>query len=283
MNTESYSAALRAKKLLIYVVCTALALLSIFPFWVMFVNATRSSAEIQGAFSLIPSSMFMENLNTVLTRQNFNIGRAAMNSAIVSVGSTVLALYFSSMTAYGFFVYRFRGNQAMYTFILAIMMIPSQVSAVGFFNFMFKLGLNNTYAPLIIPAVASPAIVFFMRQYMKASLPLEIIEAARIDGAGEYHIFNSIALPLMKPALATQAIFIFISSWNNLFTPSMILTSQEKYTMPLLVKLLTSDRFRTDYGSVYMGLLLTVIPLFIAYFLLSKHIIRGIAMGGIKE
>ncbi len=282
-KTQSYSGALRAKKALIHIVCFLLAALSIFPFWIMIVNATRMSSDIQSYFSVIPGGMLLKNFDTLMNRQNFNIIQACLNSTFVSGTSTALSLYVSCLTAYGFFVYHFKLNKPLYGFIMAVLMIPAQVSAVGFFNFMYTLGLNNTFAPLIIPAAAAPAVVFFMRQYMVGSLPLEIVEASRIDGASEFKTFNMIALPMLKPAIATQAIFIFITSWNNLFTPSMILSSQDKFTMPLLVQLLQSDRFRTDYGTVYLGIALTILPLFIVYFLLSKYIIRGVAMGGVKE
>ena len=195
----------------------------------------------------------------------------------------MLALYFSTLTAYGLVVYRFRGRQLAFTFIMVVLMIPTQVSMVGFFTFMFKLNLVNTYVPLIVPAIASPSLVFFMRQYMIAGLPLEILEAARIDGCSELRTFNTIAMPMMKPALATQAIFTFVGSWNKLFEPTMLINSQNKYTMPMLVSLLKSDRFRTDYGTVYLALSLTVLPLFVVYFALSKYIIAGVALGGVKE
>ena len=148
---------------------------------------------------------------------------------------------------------------------------------------MFKLNLVNTFIPLIVPAIASPSLVFFMRQYMISGLPLEIVEAARIDGCSELRTFNVIAMPMMKPALATQAIFTFVGSWNKLFEPTMLINSQNKYTMPMLVALLKSDRFRTDYGTVYLALSLTVLPLFVVYFALSKYIIAGVALGGVKE
>ncbi|MCI7703737.1 MAG: ABC transporter permease subunit, partial [Clostridiales bacterium] len=119
--------------------------------------------------------------------------------------------------------------------------------------------------------------------YMISGLPLEIVEAARIDGCSELRTFNVIAMPMMKPALATQAIFTFVGSWNKLFEPTMLINSQNKYTMPMLVSLLKSDRFRTDYGTVYLALSLTVLPLFVVYFALSKYIIAGVALGGVKE
>ncbi len=280
---RSYHRRLLAKKMLIYTVSILLCLLSILPFAIMFVNATRDNYSIQQGISFIPGNKLKDNLETLNNRQNFDVPRGMWNSFQISSLSTILALYISTLTAYGLIVYRFKGRKAAFTFIMAVLMIPTQVSIVGFFTFMFKLGLTNTYIPLILPAAASPAMVFFMRQYMLGAFPLEIVEAARIDGSGEFRTFNTIALPMMKPALATQAIFAFIGSWNRLFEPTMILSSQSKYTMPMLVSLLRSDRFRTDFGTVYLALSLTVIPLFVVYFALSKFIIRGVAMGGVKE
>ena len=280
---KSYSARLGLKKTWVYVVCIFLSVLSILPFLVMFVNATRDNYAIQQGMSLIPGDMLQKNLETLSQRQNFDVLGGMWNSFQISSLSTVLALYFGTLTAYGLFVYSFRGRQLAFSFIMAVMMIPTQVSIVGFYTFMFQLRLTNTYIPLIIPAIASPTVVFFMRQYMMGGLPLEIVDAARIDGCSEFRTFNTIALPMMKPALATQAIFLFIASWNRLFEPTMIISSQSKYTMPMLVSLLKSDRFRTDYGTVYLALSLTVLPLFVVYFALSKYIIQGVALGGVKE
>ena len=282
-KTKSYSKSLAIRKFFIYVVCIALCVMSLFPFVVMFVNATRDNYSIQQGMSLIPGDKLLQNFKTLNERQNFDTLRGMRNSLIIATSSTVLALYFSTMTAYGLVVYRFKGRQFAFTFIMAVLMIPTQVSMVGFFTFMFKLNLVNTYIPLIIPSIAAPSLVFFMRQYMVSGLPLEIVEAARIDGSSEFGTFNRIALPMMKPALATQAIFTFVGSWNKLFEPTMIINSQSKYTMPMLVSLLKSDRFRTDYGTVYLALALTVLPLFVVYFLLSKYIIAGVALGGVKE
>ncbi len=187
------------------------------------------------------------------------------------------------MTAYGVTAYKFRGKNAAWSFILAIMMIPTQVSVIGFLKFMIKIDLYDTYAALIIPALAAPSTVFFMRQYMKSSLPLEIVDAARIDGSGEFATFNWIVMPLLKPAIATQCIFLFIASWNNLFMPSVLLSSQSKNTLPMFVQQIRSEQFRTDYGMMYVGLLITVIPIFIVYFALAKYIIAGVALGGVKE
>ena len=271
-----------ALKIVIYVVCICLAILSILPFWIMIVNATRSTTQIQQhAISMIPSGYMMRNLS-ILLGKSFNPMVGFMNSLIISACSTGIAVYFSTMTAYGLVVYDWRLRRPFFSFIMAVMMIPAQVTMIGFYQMVYRIHMTNQLSMLILPALAPPAMVFFMRQYMMPALSLEIVQAARIDGAGEFFIFNKIALPIMKPAIATQAIFSFVSSWNNLFTPLVLLTNKEKYTMPIMASLLRGDIYKTEYGSVYLGLALTVLPLIIVYLLLSKYIIAGVALGGVK-
>jgi multiple sugar transport system permease protein len=249
----------------------------------MLMNATRGTFEIQqNSVSLLPSKFLFSNLD-VLTGKSFNPWKGFLNSMIISTGATVCTVYFSSLTAYALMVYDWRLRQPFFTFILAVMMIPAQVTSIGFYQFMYQIHLTNNFLPLILPAIAAPATVFFMRQYLMATLQLDIVHSGRIDGAGEFHIFNSIILPIMKPAIATQAIFSFVASWNNLFMPLILLTDSDKYTMPIMVSLLRGDIYKTELGSVYLGLSLTVLPLFVIYFLLSKYIIAGVALGGVKE
>ena len=271
-----------ALKVVIYVVCIFLAILSILPFWIMIVNATRSTTEIQQqAVTLIPSSYMMNNLK-ILTGKSFDPITGFLNSLTVSIGATALAVYFSSLTAYAQVAYNWRLKKQFFSFIMAIMMIPAQVTMIGFYQMVYKVGLTNNLSMLILPAIASPSMVFFMRQYLQPTLPMSIVESARIDGAKEFMIFNRIVLPIMKPAIATQAIFFFFSSWNNLFTPLILLTNSDKYTMPVMVSLLRGDIYKTEFGSIYLGLTLTVLPLIIVYLLLSKYIIAGVALGGVK-
>lgn len=273
----------RMMKIVIYIVCIFLAILSIFPFWIMFINATRSTFEIQqSAISLLPSSYFLSNLK-ILMGKSFNPLVGFLNSMIISVGATACAVYFSSLTAYGLVAYDWRMRQPFFTFIMCVLMIPAQVSSIGFYQFMYKIQWTNSFLPLILPAIAAPAMVFFMRQYLLATLSLEVVDSARIDGSGEFNTFNRIILPMMKPALATQAIFSFVGSWNNLFMPLILLTDNSKYTMPIMVSLLRGDIYKTEFGSVYLGLALTVLPLFAIYFALSKYIIAGVALGAVKE
>jgi multiple sugar transport system permease protein len=248
----------------------------------MIVNATRSTFQIQQhAVSLIPSSFLMSNLE-VLLGKSFNPMRGFLNSMIISTGSTICNIYFSTLTAYALVAYDWKFRRPFFSIIMGVMMIPAQVTSIGFYQFMYRIGMTNNFLSLIIPAIAAPATVFFMRQYMIANLPMDLLEAARIDGSHEFSTFNRIVLPIMKPAMATQAIFTFVGSWNSLFLPLVLLTKQANFTMPIMVSLLRGDIYKTEYGSVYLGLTLTVLPLFVVYFLLSKYIIAGVALGGVK-
>lgn len=280
---QSSSVGLHISRTIVYIVCIFFALLSLFPFIIMFVNATRSTPEIQAhTISLIPSKYLLNNLKILLDK-SFNPLVGFKNSMIISTGATFCAVYFSSLTAYGLMAYDWRMRQPFFTFIMCVMMIPLQVAGIGFYQFVYKLGWTNNLLPLIIPAIASPAMVFFMRQYLLATLNLDIVNSARIDGAREFYTFNRIIIPLMIPAIATQAIFSFVFTWNQLFMPLVLLTDNSKYTMPIMVSLLRGDIYKTEYGSVYLGLAATVLPLFVIYFLLSRYIIAGVALGGVKE
>lgn len=282
MKEESY-VGLKVMKVVKYVVCILLAILSILPFWIMIMNATRSTYEIQQhAISLLPSKYLLSNW-AVYEGKSFNPAVGFMNSMIISVGATVCTVYFSALTAYAVVVYDWKLRHAFFTFILAIMMIPGQVTSIGFYQFMYRIGWTNNFLPLILPGIAAPTVVFFMRQYLVATLSIDIVNSARIDGAKEFKIFNKIIIPIMKPAIATQAIFAFVGSWNNFFMPLILLTDSKKYTMPIMVSLLRGDIYKTEFGSVYLGLTLTVLPLFVVYFALSKYIIAGVALGGVKE
>ncbi len=282
---KSYSTKLHSQKIIRNIICILFCTMSLLPFLLMIMNATRTSNQIQAGVSLIPSGHLIENWETLLAKQSgmqLTIGKAMINSMKVTIPATFFAIYFSCMTAYGVHVYSFKLKKFAWAFIMAIMMVPNQITIIGFYRFMMKLNLLDSYIPLVLPCIAAPAVVYFMKSYMESTLSLEMIEAARIDGAREFRIFNTIILPIMKPAVATQAIFQFIAQWNNLFTPSILLTSDTKKTLPLFVQLLTSDQFRVDYGVVYLGITLTVLPLIIVYLILSKYIVAGVALGGVK-
>jgi len=275
-------------KILRYIVCILLCIISIFPFWVMIVNSTLKSSDIVDGIKMIPGGEFINNFKALLDAgaktSGVNVLQAMLNSLIVTVPATALQIYFGSLTAYAVTAYNFKGKKVVWGFIYAIMMIPTQVSIVGFVKICNITHINGTFLPLIIPAIAAPTTVYFMKQYMETGLSLEIVEAARIDGSGEFATFNRIVLPLLKPAMATQAIFGFVGTWNNLYTPSIILaTERNKMTMPMYVSSLQSNDKERDWGQIYCGLLTTVIPILVMYFFLSKYIIAGVALGGVKE
>ena len=267
-----------------YITCIILAIISLFPFVILIINSTRTSVEVQqNPVSLIPGTNLFKNLEFLDGKNNFDPLKGFTNSLIISVSSTILTIYFSTMTAFALVAYDWRLRKPFFTFIMAVLMIPAQVTGIGFFQFMYKIGLTNNYLALILPAIAAPTVVFFMRQYMIPALPMDILHSARIDGAGEFRIFNQIVLPMMKPAMATQAIFAFVTSWNYLFMPMILINDPEKNTMPMMGSLLRGDIYKTEFGAVYLGLFLTVLPVLVVYFLLSKHIIAGVALGGVKE
>lgn len=282
----SYGAYIKTHKIIRTIICVLLCILSIFPFYIMIINSTLPSATIQKGIHLIPGLNWGKNWVSLMEKSSSmatTVWGAMLHSLLISVPTTALQIYFATMTAYGLTVYQFKARNAAWTFIMAIMMIPAQVTIIGFLQAMINMHLYDTYWPLIIPAMAAPSTVYFMKQYMQGALSLEIIEAARIDGSGEFSTFNRIALPLMKPAMATQAIFAFVASWNNLYTPTMMISDQEKITLPMFIQSMRSEQFRTDYGMIYLGLFITVLPIFIVYFALSKYIIAGVALGGVKE
>ena len=211
------------------------------------------------------------------------VWKGLLNSLIIAVGSAVLCTYFSTMTAYAIHCYNFKAKKFIFTFILMIMTIPTQVTAVGFVRLMRTIHLHDTFLPLIVPAIAAPVTFFYMKQYMDSTLPIQIVEAARIDGSGEFRTFNTIVMPMMKPAIAVQAIFTFVGSWNNYFTPALILKSDKNKTLPILIATLRSaDYMKFDMGQVYMMIMLSIFPVIVVYLLLSKYIVGGVALGAVK-
>ena len=271
-------------RVLQYIVCIFLAILSLFPFVIMLVNATRSTIEIQNhPISFVFGSSLMNNIRILNRTEMCSAITGLKNSFIISACATALTVYFSTLTAYALVAYEWKLKGPFFAFILGVMMIPATVTSIGFYQFMYRIHWTNSLLPLIIPAVAAPGTVFFMRQFMVPALPMEIVQSARVDGAAEFRTFNQIVLPIMKPAMATQAIFCFVGNWNNLFIPSILLTNRDKYTMPIMVSLLNGDVYKTEYGAIYLGILLTVLPIFVIYFALSKYIIAGVALGGVKE
>ena len=266
----------------IYIVLALLLIITILPIWTLIVNATRSTYEIQQGIGFFPSTHLMDNYSILLGR-GLNLWRGFGNSLYVSLLSTILSVYFGLLTAYGIVVYDFPGKQFFYNFILVLVMIPMQLSIIGFYQYMSKLGLTDNYASLILPTLASAGTVFFAKQYLDSMVINELIDAGRIDGASELGIFHRIMLPIAAPGAFTMGIFAFVASWNNFFNAFILISSIEKYTLPMLVQTLQGDVYRTEYGSIYLGLAITVVPIIIIYAIFSRYIVSGIAMGAVKE
>ena len=272
------------RKILAYVVLTILSFLCLFFFYILIINATRSHADLQKGFAALPGSQFLENLKAVANDGTFPMFKGIFNSLLVSGCSAAICIYFSALTAYGLYAYDFKLKKAAFTFIMAILVMPTQVTAMGFLRLITNMGLYDTLWPLILPSIASPAVFYFMYSYLQSSLPISLVEAARIDGSGEFKTFNSIVLPIMKPAMAVQAIFTFVGSWNNYFVPALVLQSKNKSTVPILIATLRgADYMNFDMGKIYMMILVAIVPIIIVYLFLSKYIIAGVALGGVKE
>ena len=280
MNSNAYN---KFRTIFAHIVLIILSFMCLFFFCILIVNATSSHADLQKGFSALPGSHFFTNFKNVANDGTFPMVRGIINSLIVSGCSAALCTYFSALTAYGLYAYDFKLKKAAFTFIMAILVMPTQVTAMGFLRLITGMGMNDSLLPLIIPAIASPSVFYFMYSYLQSSLPLSLVEAARIDGSKEFRTFNQIVLPIMKPAIAVQAIFSFVGSWNNYFVPALVIQSKDKMTVPILIALLRgADYMNQDLGKIYMMIVVAIVPIILVYLLLSKYIIAGVTLGGVK-
>ena len=272
----------KISKTLLYLFLILLSVICLLPFLLMMVNATRSGVEITHSFSILPGNNLKENWTTV--SNYFNLFQGLANSVKVAVPATILTAYFSAITAYSMAVYKFKGNSVLFKVIIVFMMIPAQLSLIGFYNLCTKLHLINTYIPLIVPAIAAPGIVFFLRQYVQAVLSKALLEAARIDGASEILIFHKIVLPIMAPGIATMSIGAFIGNWNSYLVPLILLNTPDKFTLPVMIASLNSSQdIQANQGAIYLAVAISVIPILIVFCFCSKYIISSISAGGVKE
>lgn len=290
---KDYTKSIKIQQVVRFVVCILITIIAVLPIYLIVMNATREHQSIQSnGFSLVPGGNLIKNFkalkdpnagNGVYVR-SFDLLIGYRNSLFIAGASTLLSIFFSGATAYGLSVYEFKFRNAARSIILAVMMVPTQVVSVGLLNFMMKIHWTDSYLPLILPAIAAPSVVFFMLQYMQSSFPLDIVEAARIDGSGEFRTFLQIALPMLKPAFAVQAIFAFVSNWNNFYTPSMLLLSGDikMKTMPMMVSTILGVKRSIDYGVNYLVVMLSILPVVVVYMLLSKFIVGGVALGAVK-
>ncbi len=272
----------KIKRTILYIALTALAVTCLLPFVLMMVNATRSGTEIMSSFTFIPGHSLQDNWETVSSF--FNLFQGFANSLIVAIPATLFTAYFSALTAFTLAVYRFKGRNFIFYTIVIFMMIPSQLGLIGFYNLVSKLGLIDSYIPLIVPAIASAGTVFFLKQYLESILSPALLEAARIDGASEIRIFHKIIMPLMSPGIATMSIGAFIGSWNSYLVPLVLLNTPSKFTLPVMIASMNSSTDITaNQGAIYLAVAISVVPIIIVFAFCSKYIISSISAGGVKE
>jgi lactose/L-arabinose transport system permease protein len=267
------------KKISLYSLLAVGGLISLFPFYWALIGATNESGKMfSKTLMLLPGSKLIENISNL--NESIGIGRVMFNSLFVSGTYTVLALFISTMAAYAFAKFQFKGRNTIFTIFLLSMMVPYHATVIPLFKMMASLGWLNTYAALILPNLAYPFAIFLMRQNMLA-FPTALMEAARIDGAGEWRIFLRIVLPTMKPALAATAIFLFMFQWNNFLWPLVAVSSTDMYTFPVALSSLFGLS-RIDYGQVMAGVSLATVPIIIFFLLLQRHFISGMLGGSVK-
>ncbi len=270
------------KKSIIYAILIILAISCILPFVLMIVNATRSGGEIMRSFTFIPGDSLADNWAAVTGY--FDLFRGFTNSLKVAIPATLLTAYFSALTAFALGIYKFKGSKAIFGMIVIFMMIPGQLGLLGFYDLVRKLSLLDSYIPLIIPAIAAPGTVFFLRQYVISVLSPSLLEAARIDGASEIRIFHQIVLPIMSPGIATMAIGAFIGNWNSYLVPLILLNSPDKFTLPVMIASLNASQdIATNQGAIYLAVAISVIPIMVFFCFCSRYIIGSISAGGVKE
>lgn len=268
-------------RIMIYAFFAFILVLTIFPLWVLLVNATRSTKEIQAAFSLIPSTHLIGNWN-YLIEHDLRPLTAFKNSALTAGGSTIVSVYSSMMMAYSLTVYQYKLKGLFFGFLMAIIMIPGQVSVIGYYQLMLDLKLTNNLWCMILPSVSSAGMVYFMMSYLKGALQITMIEAGRIDGASEFRIFQQLVFPLAKPAIGVQAIFAFVGGWNELYTSSLLLTNAKTRTLTLLLVLVDQSNFNKELGSKYLCIAFSIVPMLIVFITFSNYIVEGLALGSVK-
>lgn len=258
------------------VFCLVIAIVAFYPFFVMVVSSTHDNFNIMSKINILPGGNLAVNYER-LTR-NIDIFNGIKNSLILAVSVTVIETYFAVMAGYAFAKFRFKMRNFLFGVVLVFMMLPGQIGIIGFFKEVQAMHLMNSYIPLIVPSIANCFAVFFYKQYMDTSLPTELIEAAIIDGCREIEIFHRLVLPLMKPAMVTQAVLTFIGTWNSYLNPLILLNDKSKFTLTLLIATVR-DATHADYGAQYLGMVISIIPTIIIYCVGSKTIMEKITIG----
>ena len=270
----------RLQAVLLYSVLVSGVVLTLLPLlWML--SASFMPATEANLFPphLLPSTVTLEHYRNLFTR--LNLARYLFNSTLLAVAVTLIALLINSLAGYAFAKFRFAGRDRLFRLLLAALVIPAQVTMLPLFLLLKQLSFINTYWGVIIPGMASIFGIFLIRQYA-LSIPDSLLDAARIDGAGEFRIYWSLVLPLCRPILVTLAIFTFLGTWNDFMWPLIVLTDQDRYTLPVALANLVGEHVQ-DTELMMAGAVLTVLPVMVVFLALQKHYIAGLMMGSIKE
>ena len=266
---------------LMYVVLVIGAVVSLFPFYYMFSAATHTSSEVLALPpNLLPSTHIFDNINKLIKDVHFD--EAARNSLVIAIMFTAITVTISSLAGYAFAKFRFKGSGLIFGIFLATLMIPAQVTYVPLFKLMtaegnpFGINLLGSYWAVLLPGLASPFGIFLMRQSMK-NFPDDLLEAGRIDGAGEFEMFWRLVLPVMRPSLAALAIFMFMTQWNSFFWPLVV----QVQTIPTAIGALSGSSI-IDYGGIMTGTSLSVLPILVVFLFLQREFISGALAGSVK-
>ncbi len=265
--------------ILLYALLILLVIICVFPFYIMIANSTHSTSELYTGLKILPGTSFLENFKNLTGR--VNIGRGFLNSFIIASSSTFLSAYFGMMTAFGLYEYKFKLKGAVYVVLILSMMIPGQLGIIGLFRLSRDIGILDTYWPIILPSIANAGTTFFIYQYLQTVMDENLIDSARIDGASEMRIFHWIIIPLVRPGVFTMVIFNFVSCWNNFFNPMILLFSEEKFTVPILMNNLNNGMLQ-DLGAKYTAIALSVVPIIVVYCFISRYITEGVMAGAVK-
>jgi multiple sugar transport system permease protein len=250
------------------------------PFLWMALSSVKGEGEIRRVPpTWLPEAPTLDNFRELFDRLDFV--QFFTNSVVVAIAVTLGNLVFCSMLGYALAKFEFAGRKALFWLVLGTLMIPGMVTLVPLFVLVANMGMINTYLGLILPFLAAPFGVFLMRQFFLA-MPDELIDAARVDGAGEFRIFYKIVMPLAKPALAVLAILTFLGSWNSFLWPLVVATTEDKYTLPVALALYSTGQNQTDYGLLLAGAVVVVVPILVLFLILQRYIVQGVSMTGIK-
>lgn len=265
-------------KILIALFLIFTAIITVFPLLWVVIMGTQSTGQIYQGISFLPGGHFRENYAAI---QDVNFFRAFGNSLAVAIPTVVVSVLTSSMAGYALAKFRFRGSNVILSVILAIMLVPNETSIIAYVIEMRGFGFGNTLYPLIFINLAHAFGVFWMRQYIVGGMPYEIIESCRVDGCNEPRIFFQFVLPIIKPALFTLSVIVFMSSWNNYLYPLVLINNQEQYTVPLAIASV-GTRDTPMLGAKSLGVVLGILPLLLVFMLFSKSITKGLTEGAVK-